>query len=270
MIRFVSTSIYGLKFKGVVKGKVDQKDVSGALFRHSEQVYPKLAIVALQAKGRVGKVGVDVNYDSSKGKTMVALDIPFNGSRVQASVLSSVIETLEKVSFYEATFELRLVQEQGSDRSAAILQRAHQVYATAFPNKAIIDPVSKLQQLVSKSKYTINSDGFIMGATFKTSSEIILVEGKNDVQALATACINNTLGLGGLHYDAQKLSALLAGKSLTLMFDGNKGGLAVTDRVISEHGDKVRFKVRVKDGVDVEDLKDHQIRRYLEDKVRHK
>ena len=268
MLKFATGLRYRIVIDGMVQGRIQQPDITGALFRHSSQIYPRLGLAELQSRGILGKINLGINFDAAQKQSKITIDLPFNGSRAQASVMIAVIQCLDKISLYPASLELRKIEQTGTDRSNSILKRAHHVYGTSFPLKTSVDPLTKLEQLVSK-KPVITLDKFTLGPTFKTTSDVILLEGRNDVLALNEADISNTLGVGGITYDQPKLIQLIKGKCLTLMFDGNAGGKALTEKILQDVGKSVKYVVNLKFEENVEEFCPSVIRQKLKSKTRY-
>ena len=258
MLRFSQNFNHVALFDGKIEGPVEEADVAGALFSHSNQVMPKIGIVKLQHKGMVGKIQIDKKYDKATDVTTLVLRIHHNGSKVECSVFSAMIESLNKISLYPATLRLREIEEAQKDYSSAIFMRAKEIYFKSFTSREVIDPISALTELVSQ-KPVISMGNITAGAGYMDAPQIIIVEGRRDVLKLGSAHITNVIGVGGLNVTSQDLQPLVKGKSLTLMFDGDKGGRAIETKVramVEKMSDvEIKYSVAVPEGLSVENIK---------------
>ena len=246
-------------FELVVQGLVKEPDVTGALFSWTAQVYPKYSIPKLQNQRKVGKI--DINLRQTPTNTQVVIQIPVAGTKIQASVIAAILLTLTRVSVYDAKIRLTQVVESGKDHTAKILANAAKIYTQHFSSDkrgSQVDLLEKLEQLVSQKK-SITLGTFTLGGNFYNSAHIILTQGRRDVNLLGKYQIHNTLGVGGLSFPQEKLTDLLGDKRITLMLDGDKGGLALRDKVCGLFPETIDYVVNLRRGTSVEDLSKDQL-----------
>ena len=267
MVRFSSKQDYKIVLQINVKGSVKEPDITGALFSWSAEAYPKFSIAKLQNNRKVGKIEIDVKYNHEKNQTSALVQVPVMGTRLQTSIIASILETLPKISVYQIKVRIREIIASSKDYSAKLIKRSLQIFKTCFAQEDMIstDILQKLEQLVSQKKATTLGT-FTLGSGFKDAETIFIVEGRRDVALLSKIHVHNSLGVGGINYNPESLAELVGDKKVVIMCDGDKGGSLLKQSLITNLGDKVKYLVELSSNTSVEDLNLDQLRNYIKNK----
>jgi hypothetical protein len=101
---------YNVKVRFEVEGRVDKPDIIGAIFGQTENLFGEdFDLRELQDKGRIGRIVVESK--ELEGRTTGELILPSNLDRVETSLIAAMIENVDKVGPYNATFKLQEIED---------------------------------------------------------------------------------------------------------------------------------------------------------------
>jgi DNA primase len=257
---------YEIHAKFEIEGVVEKPDVIGAVFGQTEGLFgAELDLRELQKSGRIGRI--EINLSSKQDKTTGTIVIPTSLDRVSTAILAASIESINRVGPCTAKVTLEKVEDIRDSRRKLIIDRAkeilHQWNIETMPNTdEIYRQVSETLRTVKVGKY--GKDELTAGPEVDSSKEIIVVEGRADVQNLLRCGILNVIALEGAKVP-ETIIRLSKEKEVTAFLDGDRGG----DLILKElqQVTNTRYVARAPHGREVEELNCKEIGAALEQKV---
>ncbi|MFB6182514.1 MAG: toprim domain-containing protein, partial [Candidatus Nanohaloarchaea archaeon] len=144
-----------------------------------------------------------------------------------------------------------------------IIKRAKQLLSDIerdSPNKKQI--TEQLKKEMRKDEVT-EYQGFPAGPEAEYRNEIIIVEGKSDVENLVANGVKNCLGIGGTSIP-RKIVEITQQKETTVFIDGDRGGKLILKEMKQKA--KPEYIAKAPEGKEVEELTKKQIHKALRDK----
>jgi len=257
---------YVIRARFDVDGVVEKPDVIGALFGQTEGLFgPELDLRELQKSGRIGRI--EISLDSKQDKTTGKINIPTSLDRVSTAIIAASIESIDRVGPCKATVILDKIEDIRDARRRTIIDRAKNVLQkwtveTMPGTDAIFREVSEMLRLARVEKY--GPEGLTAGPEINHAKQIIVVEGRADVNTLLRAGIQNTIAVEGAKIP-QSIIKLCKEREATAFLDGDRGG----DLILKElqQVTNIKYVARAPRGKEVEDLTFKEIAKALKNKV---
>ena len=257
---------YVIRARFDVDGVVEKPDVIGALFGQTEGLFgPELDLRELQKSGRIGRI--EISLDSKQDKTTGKINIPTSLDRVSTAIIAASIESIDRVGPCKATVILDKIEDIRDARRRTIIDRAKNVLQkwtveTMPGTDAIFREVSEMLRLARVEKY--GPEGLTAGPEINRAKQIIVVEGRADVNTLLRAGIQNTIAVEGAKIP-QSIIKLCKEREATAFLDGDRGG----DLILKElqQVTNIKYVARAPRGKEVEDLTFKEIEKALKNKV---
>jgi DNA primase len=265
MIKYNNKVTNEIVLQFLIDGPAKEVDIVGSVMTLSAAMLPEYSIMKLQNTNLLGKLVVALQ-STSTNKIRGILKIPSNLDRADTCILIAIIESIKKVHLYDSVFKFKEVVPTEKNNTTLWLKRALEIYNSAFQQMQD-DSATNLKRTLlemTSAKKAISYKSFTLGSRFHEADHIIVVEGKNDVEALAQCNINNVLGLGGYNFKEKDLEELLKSKKITLFTDGDQGGLAII-RKLSELYD-IEYIIQTPKTKKVEELKKREILDLMKEK----
>jgi len=255
---------YLATFSIEVRGVVEPSDVIGAIFGQVEGLLgPELELRELQQSGKVGRIVVKLRRRDNHSVGII--ELRSNLDRIRTALLVAAIETVDKVGPYQASLSLqRIVDERESDRER-IRRRAidilrHWGAKAEESYRNLIDQVVKETATMRLTYY--GPEKLPCGVGVRDSGEIIVVEGRADVNNLLRYGFDNVIAIGGAVEKIPKSLVELISKKESIAFvDGDRGGEMIL-RSLLEQTD-IDYVARAPKGKGVENLTAKEIRKAL-------
>ncbi len=247
-----------------VRGVVEPSDVIGAIFGQVEGLLgPELELRELQQSGKVGRIVVKLRRKDNH--SVGVIELRSNLDRIRTALLVAAIETVDKVGPYQASISLqRIVDERESDRER-IRRRAidilrHWGARAEESYRNLIDQVVKETATMRLTYY--GPEKLPCGVGVRDSGEIIVVEGRADVNNLLRYGFDNVIAIGGaVEKIPRSLVDLISKKESIAFVDGDRGGEMIL-RSLLEQTD-IDYVARAPKGKGVENLTAKEIRKAL-------
>lgn len=238
-IRYTSKLKYNLVFDFLVDGEVNESDVIGAMLTLTSSFNLNYGIIKLQNLNKLGKVELDLKHlkipkKELEIKTKGTIKISTDLDRAETSIFCSIIEQIKKIKLYSCTISLKEITDAEQVNSSIFLNRAVEIYSNYFQSQ-FLDPDNLKRSLfeMTSSKKVTSVGSFTLGASFKESNNILVVEGRADVAKLFDCGITNTFALGGLFFEVDAVKEFLKSKAITLFLDGDVGGKEILKKLDS-------------------------------------
>jgi len=216
---------YVVKANFTVDGVVEKHDVIGAIFGQTEGLFPKeLELRELQKSGKIGRI--DIKLKSAKGKTSGVIEAPSSLDRAETALIAAAIETVDRVGPCEANINVESITDVRSEKRAAIVARAKELMRNwVVKDGHEIDQLLGEVQRVDKKIKAVNYGRERLTATpdISKSKEIIVVEGRADVNNLIKSGITGVIAMEGVKVP-NTIKNLAKRKTITAFLDGDRGG----------------------------------------------
>jgi len=263
-----TTTKYMIKSRIFTDGIVEKPDVVGAIFGQTEGLLgDDLDLRDLQKSGRVGRI--EVNINSSKGKSEGEITIPSSLDQIETAILASALETIERVGPCKAKVEVAAVEDVRSERRKKIVERAKSILKSLIEESkstslSILDAVKEEVQEYEICYLEDNGHRLPAGPNVETSDAIIVVEGRNDVLNLLSNGIKNAVAVEGTNVPPL-ISKLASEKVVTAFVDGDRGGELILRELLEVA--EVDYVARAPRGREVEEITGKQIMKILKNKI---
>ncbi len=249
----------------LVDGYANESDIVGALFGQTEGLLEEeMDFKQLQNSGRIGRIVLKVK--KSSGKTTGTIEVPSSLSKVETAIIAATLEQVDRVGPCSASIKLRRIEDVRKEKRQAIAARAAEImknWKTSEDVKNLPDKVLKSSKRGKMTKF--GPERLAAGPDVYHSEEIILVEGRADVEKLLKYNISNTIELKGSSNIPPSVKTLCKKKIVTAFLDGDRGGdflLKLLANTVS-----VDYVARAPKNKEVEDLSKQEVLKALENKV---
>jgi len=253
---------YVIEFEFEIDGIVEVSDIVGAIFSSTDYLLgPNFDLRDMAKTGKIGRISI---YDVNKaGRKMTGtLQVVTTKEIESVALIAALIETVEQVGPYKAKFKFRRIIDMREEKLKYIEKRAMQILETWKYRK-----IPKADEILEKLKEKASEKGNVIsiklgnevlaaGPDVEKSEEIILVEGRADVNKLVKYGFTNVLSIGGGKIP-EKIKELLKGKKIIAFLDGDRGGYLNLKKLLNTiHVDYIAMAPK---GKEVEDLKYDEI-----------
>ena len=216
---------YLIKFDLDVNGVVEENDVIGAVFGQTEGLMgPQYDLREMQRIGKIGRI--QVKSITNKGNTNGVISISCGLDMPSTTLLAALVESVNQIGPYKAHITLKNIIDQRKARMDKIMDRAKHLL-NDWKTKSIPeadDAIQSLRKQIGTPHATeVGIERMAAGPDIESSKEIILVEGRADVNNLLKYGIKNTLSIGGGKFSSQ-LKNITKGKIVTAFLDRDRGG----------------------------------------------
>jgi len=253
---------YVVKANFTVDGVVEKHDVIGAIFGQTEGLFPKeLELRELQKSGKIGRI--DIKLKSTKGKTSGVIEAPSSLDRAETALIAAAIETVDRVGPCEANINVESITDVRSEKRAAIVARAKELMRNwVVKDGHEIDQLLGEVQRVDKKIKAVNYGRERLTATpdISKSKEIIVVEGRADVNNLIKSGITGVIAMEGVKVP-NTIKNLSKRKTITAFLDGDRGGDLILKELMQVA--PPAYVARAPRGKEVEELTTKEIKAAL-------
>ncbi len=212
----------------VVKGVVEVQDIVGALFGQTEGLLDDLELRELQKSGRVGRIVV--NSHSEGGITKGEIIIPSSLDKTETAILAATLETVERVGPCSAKFDLEDIKDLRKSKLEQIKSRAKELLKDWKGLGQEDDLSEKINEELERDEIK-KWHGLDAGPDFFKSKDIIIVEGRNDIQQLLKIGVKNTVSVNGTSIP-KAIIELTKRKDCTAFLDGDRGGKMILNELV--------------------------------------
>ena len=257
---------YVIKATFTVNGVVEKHDVIGAIFGQTEGLFPKeFELRELQKSGKIGRI--DIELSSAKDKTTGTIIVPSSLDRAETAIIAAAMETVDRVGPCESTVKIQQMADVRSEKRSQIVQRAKELMrGWVVKDSQEIDKLLDEVQREDKKVKAIHYGRERLTATpdISKSDEIIVVEGRADVNNLIKSGITGVIALEGVKVP-NTIKNLTQKKDVTAFLDGDRGGDLILQEMMQVA--KPTYVARAPRGKEVEELTPEEIREALANKV---
>jgi DNA primase len=257
---------YVIKATFTVDGVVEKHDVIGAIFGQTEGLFPKeFELRELQKSGKIGRI--DIELTSAKDKTTGTIVAPSSLDRAETAIIAAAMETVDRVGPCESAVKIQQIADVRSEKRSQIAQRAKELMRNwVVKDSQDIDKLLDEVQREDKKIKAIHYGREKLTATpdISKSDEIIVVEGRADVNNLIKSGVTGVIALEGVKVP-NTIKNLTQKKDVTAFLDGDRGGDLILQEMMQVA--KPTYVARAPRGKEVEELTPEEIRDALANKV---
>jgi len=257
---------YVVKANFTVDGVVEKHDVIGAIFGQTEGLFPKeLELRELQKSGKIGRI--DIKLKSAKDKTSGVIEAPSSLDRAETALIAAAIETVDRVGPCDAKINVESITDVRSEKRAAIVSRAKELMRNwVVKDGHEIEQLLGEVQRVDKKIKAVNYGRERLTATpdISKSKEIIVVEGRADVNNLIRSGITGVIAMEGVKVP-NTIKNLAKRKTITAFLDGDRGGDLILQELMQVA--PPAYVARAPRGKEVEELTTEEIKTALNSRL---
>ncbi|MHA1775350.1 MAG: DNA primase DnaG [Promethearchaeota archaeon] len=240
---------YNIVANFTVNGVVEVQDIVGALFGQTEGLLDSLELRELQKTGRIGRIVV--NAASEKGITTGEIVIPSSLDRTETAILAATLETVDRVGPCRASLQLKEIKDLRKSKLAQIEARAKELLKDWKADSADRNSISEKITNELEKESVITWNGLPAGDQIDNADEIIIVEGRNDIQQLLKIGVRNTVAVNGTSIP-KVIVDLTQQKDCTAFLDGDRGGEMILNELLQVS--KIKYYARAPQNKEVEEL----------------
>ena len=263
---YIDTVKYLIKAHVEIDGIVEKPDVVGALFGQTEGLLDEeLDLRELQKSGRIGRIEVDLEVKT--GKSIGTITVPSSLDKVETSILSAALETVDRVGPCEAKIKVEGIEDTREEKRTVLVGRAKDILQSMMgdmtpESKEISEKIRSDVKTSELQEY--GPDKLAAGPDVDTADHLVIVEGRADVITLLKCDIKNVICLQGKKIPKTVIS-LVKDKEVTIFVDGDRGGDLVVKQLADEA--KVDFVAKAPDGKEVEELTKKEVMQCIRRKL---
>ena len=257
---------YVIKAYFTIEGVVEKHDVIGAIFGQTEGLFPKeFELRELQKSGKIGRI--DINLRSSKDMTKGEIIAPSSLDRAETALIAAAMETVDRVGPCESKINIESITDVRVDKRKQIVERAKElmrdwVVKDGQEIEQLLDEVQKEDKKVKAVHY--GRERLTASPDISKSDEIIVVEGRADVNNLIKSGVTGVIAMEGVKVP-NTIKNLANKKEVTAFLDGDRGG----DLILQELKQvaPTTYVARAPRGKEVEELSPEEIQSALDKKT---
>ena len=248
-------------------GTVQRKDVVGAIFGQTEGLLGEsLQLRAMQRKGRIGHV--DVDLQNQRGKVQGIIRLPTMIDQVTTAVIAAALETIDRIGPCQANIKVQKIENVRSAKRTQVVDRAKNlllnlVNSGAEESSSILDEVRSVLTLGTET----NHHGMTCGPNAVESNALIIVEGRNDVRNLLKHGIKNAIATMGAGVTPELIELAKQKSNVTAFMDGDRGGTLLLVELEGALGNKLTHVALAPESREVEHLEGKVITKCLNQKT---
>jgi len=257
---------YVIKATFTVDGVVEKHDVIGAIFGQTEGLFPKeFELRELQKSGKIGRI--DIELSSAKDKTTGTIIAPSSLDRAETAIIAAAMETVDRVGPCESAVKIQQILDVRSEKRSQIVQRAKElmrnwVVKDSQEIEKLLDEVQREDKKVKAIHY--GRERLTATPDISQTNEIIVVEGRADVNNLIKSGVTGVIALEGVKIP-NTIKNLVQKKDVTAFLDGDRGGDLILQEMMQVA--KPTYVARAPRGKEVEELTPEEIHEALAKKV---
>ena len=257
---------YVIKASFKVDGVVEKHDVIGAIFGQTEGLFPKeFELRELQKSGKIGRI--DIELSSANDKTTGTIVAPSSLDRAETAIIAAAMETVDRVGPCESTVKIDQITDVRVEKRSQIVQRAKELMRNWVVKEGqeiekLLDEVQREDKKVKAVPY--GRERLTATPDISKSDEIIVVEGRADVNNLIRSGVTGVIALEGVKVP-NTIKNLAQKKDVIAFLDGDRGGDLILQEMLQVA--KPTYVARAPRGKEVEELSPEEIQEALAKKV---
>ena len=257
---------YVIKANFTIEGVVEKHDVIGAIFGQTEGLFPKeFELRELQKSGKIGRIDIDLK--SSKDTTRGTIIAPSSLDRAETALIAAAMETVDRVGPCESKINVENITDVRVEKRQQIVERAKElmrdwVVKDGQEIEKLLDEVQKEDKKIKAVHY--GRERLTATPDISKSDEIIVVEGRADVNNLIKSGVTGVIAMEGVKVP-NTIRNLAGKKEVTAFLDGDRGGDLILQELMQVA--PPTYVARAPRGKEVEELSPREIEKALDAKT---
>jgi DNA primase len=257
---------YVIKANFTIEGVVEKHDVIGAIFGQTEGLFPKeFELRELQKSGKIGRI--DIELKSSKDTTRGVIIAPSSLDRAETALIAAAMETVDRVGPCESKINVENITDVRVEKRQMIVERAKElmrdwVVKDGQEIEKLLDEVQKEDKKIKAVHY--GRERLTASPDIRKSEEIIVVEGRADVNNLIKSGVSGVIAMEGVKVP-NTIKSLANKKEVTAFLDGDRGGDLILQELMQVA--PPTYVARAPRGKEVEELSPEEIQNALDGKT---
>lgn len=201
-----------------------------------------------------------------EGKSYGTIIVPTGLDQATASLLAATIESIERVGPFKCKIKLSAFEDIREERKKKIIKRAKEILSeiTAEEWSGSLEALKEITEVKKREIVSYGEEKIPAGPDVEKSREIILVEGRADVNVLLKAGYGNVISIEGGNIPKSVVELTKRKDKVTVLLDGDTAGDKLLKTVLERC--KVDYIARAPKGKEVEELTPSEVRRILRNK----
>lgn len=201
-----------------------------------------------------------------EGKSYGTIIVPTGLDQATASLLAATIESIERVGPFKCKIKLSAFEDIREERKKKIIKRAKEILSeiTAEEWSGSLEALKEITEVKKREIVSYGEEKIPAGTDVEKSREIILVEGRADVNVLLKAGYGNVISIEGGNIPKSVVELTKRKDKVTVLLDGDTAGDKLLKTVLERC--KVDYIARAPKGKEVEELTPSEVRRILRNK----
>lgn len=201
-----------------------------------------------------------------EGKSYGTIIVPTGLDQATASLLAATIESIERVGPFKCKIKLSAFEDIREERKKRIIKRAKEILSeiTAEEWSGSLEALKEITEVKKREIVSYGEEKIPAGPDVEKSREIILVEGRADVNVLLKAGYGNVISIEGGNIPKSVVELTKRKDKVTVLLDGDTAGDKLLKTVLERC--KVDYIARAPKGKEVEELTPSEVRRILRNK----
>jgi DNA primase len=256
---------YVIRASFTIDGVVEKHDVIGAIFGQTEGLFPReFELRELQKSGKIGRIDIDLK--SSKDMTTGTIIAPSSLDRAETAIIAAAMETVDRVGPCESKINIDSITDVRVEKRQQIVERAKElmrdwVVKEGQEIEKLLDEVQKEDRKIKAVHY--GRERLTATPDISRSDEIIVVEGRADVNTLIKSGVTGVIAMEGVKVP-NTIKNLVNKKEVTAFLDGDRGGDLILQELMQVA--PPTYIARAPRGKEVEELSPDEIQSALDNK----
>jgi DNA primase len=197
-----------------------------------------------------------VNTVEDNGKTTGDVTIPVSIDQSSTVLLAATIESIDRVGPYQCKLKLLEIADVREDKRKEIGERAKEImqFWKAQKKSYEAEILDNVHKATTDNKITAYGESALpAGPDIEVSKELVIVEGRADVQLLLSIGIKNIIASNGIDIHKSLVDLSKTKEKVVAFLDGDRVGDMILKSLLRD-GAKIDYVARAPLDTEVEDL----------------
>ncbi|MFB0551550.1 MAG: DNA primase DnaG [Nitrososphaeria archaeon] len=220
----------------------------------------------LQKSGRIGRIEIKVKTQGKKTEGKVV--VPTSLDRSTTALVAAIIESVDRVGPYGSKVTIEKIEDARVEKRQRITKRAKEILYDWEQQKIPTDDAvfRQIEQALVKARVIeYGPDKLPAGPTVNESQDLLVVEGRADVNNLLKYGYNNAIAVEGVQVPKTIEEITHRKQKVTAFLDGDHGGDLILKELLMKS--KIDYVARAPQGKEVEELTKREMEEALEKAV---
>ncbi|MDH5703213.1 MAG: DNA primase DnaG, partial [Aigarchaeota archaeon] len=208
---------------------------------------------------------IEIKIKTQGKKTEGKIVVPTSLDRSTTALVAAVIESVDRVGPYGSKVTIERIEDARAEKRQKITQRAREILYDWEQQKIPTDDAvfRQIEEALVKARVIeYGPDKLPAGPTVNESQDLLIVEGRADVNNLLKYGYNNAIAVEGVQVPKTIEEITHRKQKVTAFLDGDHAGDLILKELLMKS--KIDYVARAPRGKEVEELTKHEIDEALE------